>query len=120
MISAKPKKQRKRHYNAPLHIRQKKMIAHLSGELKKKYEKKSIPIRKGDKVKILRGDFAGTEGKVVKVDLKAYKVHIDKVKRKKTSGEEVVVPINPSNLMIIELDLSDEKRKKKLGAKEGD
>ncbi len=118
-VSSKPRKQRKRHFTAPLHARQKKVAAHLSDELKKKYKKRSVPVRKGDKVKVVRGDFAGIEGKVVEVDLKSYRVYIDKVKRKKTNGEEVLVPIHPSNLIILELDLTDEKRKKKLTAKEG-
>ncbi len=113
-ISSKPRKQRKRHFNAPLHIRQKKMSAMLSPELRKKYGKRNIPVRKGDKVKVMRGDFAGIEGEVVRVNLKKYKVYVDKVKRRKTNGEEVLVGIHPSNLMIIDLNLEDARRKEKL------
>ncbi len=116
-VSSKPRKQRKRHFNAPLHIRQKKMAATLSKELREKYKRRSFPVRKGDTVKILRGDFAGVEGKIVEVDLKKYRVYIDKVKRRKTNGEEVLVPIHPSNLMITELNLEDVKRKERLEQK---
>ncbi len=112
--SSKSRKQRKAHFNAPLHIRQKKMSAPLSKELKEKYKRNALQVRKGDTVKVLRGDFKGVEGKVVRVSLKKYRVYIDKVKRRKSNGEEVLIGIHPSNVMIVELNLEDEKRKSKL------
>ncbi len=112
--SSKPRKQRKDHYNAPLHVRQKKMGAHLSPEIRKKTKKRSVPVRKGDKVKVIRGDHAGVTGEVVNVDLKKYLVYIDKVKDRKTNGEEYLVGIHPSNLMILDLNLEDTKRKNRL------
>ncbi len=116
-VSSKPRKQRKRHFNAPLHVRQKKMAAPLSKELREKYKRRSIPVRSGDTVKVVRGDFAGVEGKVTRVDLKKYKIYVDKVKRRKVNGEEVLVPIHPSNVIIVDLNLEDAKRKAKLEAK---
>jgi large subunit ribosomal protein L24 len=52
--SKQPRKQRKYLYNMDLHNVKKLMSAHLSKELMKKYGKRNIPIRKGDKVKIMR------------------------------------------------------------------
>ena len=62
MVSKKPSKQRKRFFNAPLHKRGKIMSVNLSPELRNKYGKRSIPIRVGDKVRIMRGDNRGIEG----------------------------------------------------------
>ena len=64
--SKQPRKQRKALYNAPLHLRNRLMSAMLSKELKEKYNKNSLPVRKGDVVKILRGNFKGIEGEVSK------------------------------------------------------
>ncbi len=111
-MSRKPKKQRKAYYNAPLHVRQKLVSAPLSPELREKYGVKTLPVRKGDKVRVMRGDFKGHEGEVVEVDLKRYALKIDGVTIKKADGTPVFRPIHPSNVMIIELKLDDEYRKR--------
>lgn len=112
MKSAKPRKQRKVFYNAPLHRRQKLISAHLSKELRKQFGKRSLGIRKGDEVRVARGKHKGTSGKVVKVDLKKLFVHIENLKRKKVSGAEVYIPIRPSNLIITNVSLEDRMRKR--------
>lgn len=111
MVSKQPRKQRKRLYRAPLHRRHKFVGAHLSKELRKKYGRRSIPIRKGDKVRIMRGQFRGLIGTVTRVDLKKLRVYVDVAKIKRVSGEEVHYPIHPSNLEIIELNLDDPRRR---------
>ncbi len=108
----KPGKQRKFLYNAPLHLRQKIMSAPLSEELRQKYGIRSMPVKEGDKVKVMRGDFKGTEGKVVEVDLKRYRIHVEGVTQKKVDGTEVFYPLHPSNVVIVELNLDDERREK--------
>ncbi|WP_010479069.1 50S ribosomal protein L24 [Thermococcus zilligii] len=110
--SKQPKKQRKFLYNAPLHLRQKIMSAPLSRELREKYGVRNLPIREGDKVRVMRGDFKGKEGKVLEVDLKSYRIHVEGVTQTKVNGTEVFYPLHPSNVMIIELNLEDEERKK--------
>ena len=112
--SKKPSKQRKSLFTAPLHKRGKIMSVHLSRELRDKYGVRSLPIRKGDKVKIMRGDAKGIEGKVTRVDRKRYFVYVEGVTREKQSGETVQIPIHYSNLMITDLDLSDKLRKAKI------
>ena len=114
MKTKKPSKQRKHLFNAPLHKRGKIMSVHLSHELKEKYGTRSLPIRKGDKVRVLRGDAKGVEGKVVRVDRKKYHVFIEGVTRTNQRGDEILIPIHYSNLMLIDLDLSDKWRKNKL------
>ncbi|MEM1535155.1 MAG: 50S ribosomal protein L24 [Candidatus Pacearchaeota archaeon] len=108
--SKKPGKQRKYRYNAPLHIRHKLISANLSKELRKKYQRRSFPLRKGDIVKIMRGKFKGKQAKVERVDLKNLKVYLEGIAQIKQSGVKTPLPFDPSNLQIIELDLSDKKR----------
>jgi large subunit ribosomal protein L24 len=112
--SKKPRKQRKFLYNAPLHLRRKMISAHLSKELREKYKRRSFPLRKGDEVKVMRGEFKGTIGKVVRIDTKEYKVYVDSVKKKRSIGTEYLVPLSPSNLMITKLNLDDKYRVKML------
>jgi large subunit ribosomal protein L24 len=112
--SKKPRKQRKFLYKAPLHIRRKMISAHLSKELREKYKRRSFPLRKGDEVKVMRGEFKGTIGKIVRVDTKKYKVYVDTVKKKRSVGTEYLVPVSPSNLMITKLNLEDKYRLKML------
>ena len=114
MKSKKPSKQRKLLYQAPGHRRAKVMSANLSPELRSKYGRRSFPVRVGDTVKIMRGDFSGIEGKVSEVDRASYRVYIDGVTREKVSGDNVKVPIHPSNLMIVSLNLEDKWRVKAL------
>ena len=106
-------KQRKYRMNAPLHVRRKFVSAHLSKELREKYKIRAVPLRKGDMVEVMRGEFKGRSGKVVRVSLKKMVVFVDGVKRKNMKGDEVFVPLSPSNLMIKELNLDDVKRLKK-------
>jgi large subunit ribosomal protein L24 len=110
--SKKPRKQRKFLYKAPLHLRRKMISAHLSKELREQYKRRSLPLRKGDEVKVMRGEFKGTIGKVVEIDTKKYKVYVDTVKKRRSVGTEYLVPISPSNLMIVKLNLDDKYRLK--------
>ena len=110
MMSIQPRKQRKALYTAPLHIRRKIMSANLSKDLRADIGKRSLPIRVGDKVQVVRGDFKGHEGKVESIDAKRYKVTVEGVTLSKPDGNAVLLPIHPSNLMIIEADLKDERR----------
>ena len=112
--STQPRKQRKYKYNAPLHVKQKFLHVHLSPSLREKYGLRNVQIRKGDKARIMRGKFAKQEGKIEKVELKNGKVYITGIEVIKKEGTKLPVPLMPSNLMIIDLDLSDKKRKAKL------
>jgi len=93
------------------------MTAPLSPDLRIKYDVKKLPVRKGDTVVVVRGDYKDLEGKVVKVDLKKYRIHIEGVTREKTDKSTVYYPVHPSNVMITKLDLSDKWRKKILERK---
>ena len=115
--SSKPRKQRKWLYEAPLGSRQKMVVSTLSKELRTKYKKRSSHVRKGDKVKIMRGDFKGTVGEVTKVTLKDMVITIQGINLKKADGTEVPRPIAPSNVMITELFTEDAERRNSLERK---
>ncbi|WP_407431773.1 50S ribosomal protein L24 [Methanobrevibacter sp.] len=114
-MSIQPRKQRKALYNAPAHARGKYLSATLSKDLKEKIGKKSLPLRSGDKVRVLRGDFKGHEGEVLDVDYGSYKVTIEEVTLSKPDGTAVFLPVDPSNLMIIDADTKDDRRIKNRG-----
>jgi len=109
--SKQPRKQHKYRYHAPLHLRQKMVSAHLAENLIKEYKRRSMTARKGDEVLIMRGEFKGKSGKITDVNLKKLKIFVDVAKKKKVSGQEVQLPIDPSNVKITKLNLDDKKRK---------
>ncbi len=112
--SKQVRKQRKYRFEAPLHLSHHLVSATLSKELRKKYARRSIPLRKGDKVKIMRGSFFDKEGKVSSVDLKRKRIMIEGIQRTKKDGSKISVVFDPSNLMIKELALEDKERVKSL------
>ena len=115
--SKQPRKQRKYRANAPLHVKKKFVSVSLSKELKNKYGRRNIQVRKGDTVKIMRGKFKGQKGKVTIVRLKTSKIAIENIQIKKIDGSKVNVFMQPSNLQITELYLDDKKRMEKLNKK---
>ncbi len=108
--SKQPRKQRFHLFNAPYHVRQKFMTAPLSPELREKMGIRRLPVRKGDTVRIMRGDWKGHEGKVVRVSLKKMRIYVEGVTMKRADGTPRYYPIHPSNVMIVKLDLSDKRR----------
>ncbi len=109
-MSKQPRKQRKFRFNAPLHLRHKLMAVTLSEELREKYETRSLPVRKGDTVLVMRGDFKEQEGKVEKVDYKHYRIFVEGASLQKPDGNQIYHPVHPSNVQLVELELEDEER----------
>ena len=114
-MSKQPRKQRKARYNAPAHARGKYLSASLSKELREQLGTRTLPIKSGDKVRVLRGDFKGHEGEVLTVDYGSYKVTIEEVTLSKPDGTSTFLPVDPSNLVIIDADLKDDRRIKNKG-----
>lgn len=118
MKSKKGRKQRKNLFESKLHERNKLMSARLSDELTKRYKIRNIPVRKGDKVKIIRGKYKKVTGKINKVNTKRMRVFVDGADRSKTDGSKSFYPLHPSKLIILELNLDDKKRLKQIKKKE--
>ncbi len=108
--SKNPSKKRKYLAKAPIHIKKKQLSANLFKELRTKHETRNIELRKGDKVKIMRGKYKGKSGKINEIKIKRLKIYIDGIQVKKLDGSKVNVPLRASNLQIIELNLEDKRR----------
>jgi large subunit ribosomal protein L26e len=86
------------------------MSSHLSKDLKDKYQVRSIPIRKGDQVKIVRGHFKSREGKVQTVYRRRRCIYIEKIVREKSNGQQSQIPIHPSNCIVTALKLDKDRK----------
>lgn len=119
--STKARKQRKARANAPLHKKRRMVSAHLDSALMKEYNVRSVAVRKGDTVRVIRGDkdFKASEAKVASVDLKSLKLIIENVTLPKADGTQKPKPVDPSNVLLTRLDLSDPWRKEKLDSLKG-
>lgn len=106
----RPSKQRKMLYQSPAHRLRKLMSAPLSKDLRKSQGRRNYPVRKGDTVKILRGDFAGIEGKITKVDTHRQRIFVEGVTREKVAGTSTNVSVNSSKVRITKLNLDDKWR----------
>ena len=114
IASKQPRKQRKYIHNAPLHLRHRLLGAHLSKELRKKYNKRAIPVRKGDEVIVMRGKFKKKKGKVSQANLKKGTIFIEGLQRQKKEGAKANIPFFPSKVQILSLNLDDKERIKSL------
>jgi large subunit ribosomal protein L24 len=110
LSSKQPRKQIKFAANAPLHLRHKFLSANLSKELRKKYDKRSLPVRKGDEVLVMRGAFKKKKAKIATVDVKRTRVSLESIQRTKKDGTKVNVWFAPSSLQIQTPTLDDKKR----------
>jgi large subunit ribosomal protein L24 len=113
----KPSTQRKMVFKAPAHVRYKLFSAHLSPELKASHGVNSLPVRRGDTVRIMRGDNKGFEGKISNVNRRKYKVFVEGLTREKVDGTAIFIPVHPSKVMITHLNLDDKWRRKILERK---
>ncbi len=112
--SSKPRKQRKYQANAPFHTKHKFLSAHLSKSLREKHSKRSLPVRKGDEVLVMRGSFRKKKAKVSEVDVTRTRVVLENIQRNKKDGTKVNVYFHPSALQVINLNLDDKERIKSL------
>ncbi len=116
MTSAKPRMQRKRAANAPLHTKRLLASARLAPEIHDKAKgrlPRAIPVREGDTVRVMRGGFRGREGKVVSVDRVHSTVVIEGITIEKVDEKKVARPLHASNLMIVRMDDTDPWRRRK-------
>ena len=96
---------------------------------------RTVTIRVGDEVEILRGDFsnpnsikaesrgkrlgqargrAGIKSKVVEIDAKNDRVYVEGMTQNTADGKEEAVPIRPSNLIVTKLYEGDPLRIKRI------
>ena len=110
-IASKRRTQRKLQLDAPSSVKRKLMSSHLNKSLREQYKIRSLPIKRGDEVKILKGKGKGKTGKVVQVYRKRNVIYVDKVQRDKQNGQTVFLPIKPSYCLIEKLLINKDRTK---------
>jgi large subunit ribosomal protein L24 len=112
------RKQRKRRSQSPDHRYHRFLTVRLDDKLIEKYKFviSRMPIRKGDKVKVIRGGFRAPteEYEVAKVIVKNQTVVLEKAVVSKSDGKQVPRVFKPSNLVITKLNLSDRRRRERI------
>ena len=86
------------------------LSARLSDDLAKTHKTRHIPIRTGDSVRIMRGDFAGLEGKVERVEYSSGRIFVEGMTREKAAGISSKLPVHSSKVLLTNLNLSDKWR----------
>jgi len=107
-----PRKQRRFVRNSPQHVHRRMLRCKLDDTLREEYGLRSLNVKKGDLVRIMRGQFRDTEGKILAVDYRTIRVYVDGASTTKSDGKEAKVPVHPSSLMLVKLELNDERRKR--------
>ena len=116
--SSNPRKTRNQQiYYAAIQTASKQLSCSLSKELRKKYGKRSARIKEGDTAKIVRGEFAGVDGKVTKISIPDRGVNIEGVKKEKLKGDKFDVYVHTTNIILTALDSGDKWRINKLEGK---
>ena len=119
MSSKQPRKQRLARYTAPYHRRHQEMSSPIDKGLRERQLSRgfmyprAMPVKKGDRVMIVRGEGKSKSATAVSlVDRKARKVYVEGFTYFKSDGTELQRPIDASNLVIINPDWSDIRRRK--------
>jgi len=115
-----PRHQRKAVYTADLFERRRRMAVPLSRELRRRYGRRQLPVRKGDTVRILSGSYVGREERVAKVNLRNYSVTLDNVTGKTGDAKLKPLPVRPNHLVLTKLNLADPWRRRILKVPESE
>ena len=135
MVSKKRGKQRQEQRKSPIHIKRKRMRARLVSDDPDLIYVRTVTVRVGDEVEVLRGDFshpnsiksesrgkrlgqtrgrAGVKSKVVGIDSKNDRIFIEGLTQNTADGKEEAVPIRPSNIIVTKLYEGDQLRIKRI------
>ena len=86
------------------------MSAPVSKDLRLKYGIRSLPIRRGDEVMIVRGRHHDREGRVTTVYRKKWVIHVERVTQEKANGSSTNIGISPSKVVITKLKLDKDRK----------
>ena len=135
MTTKKPGKNRLSQRKAPIHVKRKRIRARLLTNDPNLQNVRTVTVRVGDEVEILRGDFgnpnsiksdskgkrlgqsrgrAGLKSKVNRVDTSSGRIFVDGLSITTADGKEEAIPIHPSNLVVTALHEGDPVRIKQL------
>jgi len=87
----------------PNHMRKKNICVHVAKDIRKSLKlARSVVIRKGDSVKVQRGDHKGKSGAILEVNPKKGVVYIEGITRTNSrTKKEVPIAIQPSNIILV-------------------
>ena len=135
MVSKKAGKQRQVQTDAPMHVLRKRIRARLVTDDPDLALIRTVTVRVGDEVEVLRGDFgfpnsvkadsrgkrlgqsrgrAGVKSSIVGVETKTGYVLVEGVTTSTADGKEEALPIHPSNLIVTKLYDGDPLRIKRI------
>ena len=110
-ISSKaPRKQRRDIHKDPIHANKKRLKCKLDEFLREEHGIRALVVKKGDLVRIMRGQFRDTEGTVTEVSYSKARVYVDSATTTKADGKEANIPIHPSNLLLVKLAMNDDRK----------
>jgi len=89
----------------------KNISAPLSKELREKYGTRTVRVRKGDTIRVVRGDYKNVEGKVDRVDPGNGFIYVENVTGEKVDGSKYLVPLKSSKIIVQNLNLEDKLRR---------
>lgn len=104
-------------FAASLSVRSRQLCSHLSKDLQKKYNKRSVRVTEGDTVKVVRGEFKGVSGKITRVSSQKNGIAIEGIKKEKLKGGNLDVYVHTSNVIVTDLNTEDKWRTAKLEGK---
>ncbi|KAF0852358.1 60S large subunit ribosomal protein uL24 (rpL26) [Andalucia godoyi] len=110
-VSSSRRVNRRNHFKAPSSVRRVLLSAPLSKSLRAEHKVRSLPVRKGDTVQIVRGGekVLKREGKVTAVYRKRMCIYVDRVQREKANGGQSNLAIDPSNVVITKLKIDKDR-----------
>ena len=106
-----PRKQRRRIRKGPVHSHRNLLKCRMDEFLEEEYGIRSLVPKKGDLVRIMRGQFRDTEGKIVGIDYTKIRIYLENATTTKADGKEAQIPVHPSNLMLVKLELDDDRKR---------
>ncbi|MGI0054278.1 MAG: 50S ribosomal protein L24 [Thermoplasmata archaeon] len=115
-----PRKQRRMLYEADTTRRRRLMSVPLSKELRGRFHRRALPLRKGDTVRILKGSYVGREERVAKVDRRGLSVTLDNVTSKTGESKSTPLPVRTGSLILVRLNLADPWRRRLLRVTEAE
>jgi large subunit ribosomal protein L24 len=118
--SRQPRRQRLAQFEAGLAERRRRMALPLSRDLRKRYGRRSLPVRKGDTVRILSGSYEGREERVAKVDRRGYSVTLDNITGKAADAKLKPLAVQLTHLVLTRLNLADPWRRRVLKVPESE
>ena len=74
-------------------------------------------LKKGDSIKIMVGQFRNKTGKIEDVSVKKTLVYVSGIEIAKRDGTKARYPVNPSNLIITDVNMDDKMRNKSIKRK---